>query len=122
MLCNQSTVVAGKTINIVYLGCKKGFFLSLDWESRILTIVIGCDVHAYETQFRHDNLNIIQKGKERKKEKKKERGKKGKERKGKERKLKERKGKERKGKERKGKERKGKERKGKERKKGKTSI
>ena len=93
MLCNQSTVVAGKMINIVYLGCKKGFFLSLDWESRILTIVMGCNVHAYETQFRHDNLNIIQKGKERKKRRKKGKGQK---RKGKERKLKERKGKERK--------------------------
>ena len=46
--------------SIVYLGCKKGFLLSLDWESRKLTVVMDCSVH--ETQSSHGNLNIIQEG------------------------------------------------------------
>ena len=45
---------------MVYLGCKKGFLLSLNWESRKLTILMDCNLH--ETQSSHDNLNVIQEG------------------------------------------------------------
>ena len=44
--------------NVVYLGCKKGFLLSLDWETSKLTVLMDCNLH--ETQSREDNLHIIQ--------------------------------------------------------------
>ena len=46
--------------NIVYLGCKKGFLLMLDWESRKISILMDCNLH--EQQFSDDNLNIIHEG------------------------------------------------------------
>ncbi|CAB3997164.1 cilia- and flagella-associated 43-like [Paramuricea clavata] len=44
--------------NVVYLGCKKGFLVSLDWEKSKLTILMDCNLH--ETRSSEDNLHIIQ--------------------------------------------------------------